>query len=151
MFSSSKQPEVPLVKYYGTGAATAFVALLFATSLTSASLLAAAQHTFSVKEYDHFHDVLHPLEHEALPAKDYRRIRANAKQLVTRGRAIVKVGVPAGTSEDQKEAFASELKEFSQALNKFRADARRSNNARLRTSYSAVHDSFEMLVAMLPR
>lgn len=140
------------MKYYRMAAVTACVALLFATSsLTSATLNAAAQHSFSVKEYDHFHDVLHPLEHEALPAKDYRRIRAHAKQLVTRGKAIVKVGVPARTSEDQKEAFAAELKKFSQALNKFRAEALRSNNARLRTSYSAVHDSFEMLVAMLPR
>ena len=152
MFSSLQQPEAHRLKYFRSIIITVCVALFFASSiLTNAKLNIAAQHTFSVKEYDHFHDLLHPLEHEALPKKDYRRIRANASSLVARGKAIVKVGVPAGTSEDQKEAFASELKKFSLALNKFRADARRGNNARLRTSYSAVHDSFEMLVAMLPR
>ena len=123
------------------------VACLLACPISNAT----AQHGFSVKEYDHFHEVLHPLEHEALPKKDYRRIRSKAGQLVARGRAIVKIGVPAGTSEAQKEEFAVELKKFNEALNKFRADARRSNNAKLKTSYSAVHDSFEKLAAMLPR
>jgi hypothetical protein len=32
---------------------------------------AGIQHHFSMKEYKEFHDVLHPLEHEALPNKDY--------------------------------------------------------------------------------
>lgn len=123
------------------------VACLLACPITNAT----PQHGFSVKEYDHFHEVLRPLEHEALPKKDYRRIRSKAAQLVARGRAILKIGVPAGLSEPQKEEFASELKKFEQALNRFRVDARRSNNTKLKTSYSAVHDSFETLAAMLPR
>ena len=111
----------------------------------------AAQHGFSVKEYEEFHDVLHPLEHDALPKKDYPRIRSNAGQLVKRGRAIVKVGVPAGTTENQKEEFIKELKKFNDALGKFQAHARKGNNDQLKSSYSAVHDSFEMLASMLPR
>ena len=86
---------------------------------------AAAQHGFSVKEYEKFHDVLHPLEHDALPKKDYRRIRSQANLLVKRGNAIVKLGVPSGTSEDKKEEFAKELNSFRKALAKFKADARR--------------------------
>jgi hypothetical protein len=31
----------------------------------------AAQHAFSYKEYEKFHDVLHPLEHDALPKKTF--------------------------------------------------------------------------------
>ena len=104
-----------------------------------------------MKQYDHFHDVLHPLEHDALPRKDFRRIRAKSAQLAKRGRAIVKLGVPQGTSEDQRAEFARELKKFSTALTKFRSDARRGTNDQLKTSYTAVHDSFEMLAAMLPR
>ncbi len=139
------------MKHLSKTALVACALLLLATFSLAATTLAAAQHAFSVKEYDDFHEVLHPLEHEALPKKDYRRIRSKAAELVSRGKAIIKVGVPAGTSADQKEAFAVELKKFAGALNSFKADARRSNNARLRTSYSAVHDSFEMLAAMLPR
>lgn len=131
--------------------------LLVLTSflLSTASLAApgetnaALQHGFSFKEYEKFHDVLHPLEHDALPKKDYRRIRSQANLLVKRGNAIVKLGVPSGTSEDKKEEFAKELDSFRQALARFRADARRGTNDQLKASYSAVHDSFEMLAGML--
>lgn len=53
----------------------ASLALMFAVVMLSSSG-ASAQHGFSVKQYKEFHEVLHPLEHEALPAKDFRRIAA---------------------------------------------------------------------------
>ncbi|HEX8492876.1 MAG TPA: hypothetical protein VF658_08555 [Pyrinomonadaceae bacterium] len=108
-----------------------------------------ADEHFSVREYNLFHDVLHPLQHEALPKKDFKTIRARAAELVTRGRALVRLGVPAGVQET--EAFRQELKQFEKALMKFRTDARKKSNARLEQSYNAVHDSFEMLASMLPR
>lgn len=93
--------------------------------------------------------MLHPLEHEALPNKDFKRIRSQAALLIKRGRAIVKIGVPQGTPEEKQEEFKKELTKFDEALTKFRSAARRGNNTQLATSYSAVHDSFEMLAAML--
>jgi len=131
----------------------ALTAVLFSTASLSVTGVtnAASQHGFSVKEYEKFHDVLHPLEHDALPKKDYRRIRSQANLLVKRGNAIVKLGVPSGTSEEKKEEFAKELDSFREALAKFRADARRGTNDRLKASYSAVHNKFEMLAGMLPR
>ena len=89
------------------------------------------------------------MEHEALPRKDFKRIRAKSLLLVKRGRAIVRVGVPHGISEDRKNEFTKELEKFDQALTKFRAAARTGSNTQLQTSYSAVHDSFEMLAGML--
>ena len=123
------------------------ISLLFATDAVSTS----AQHAFPVKQYETFHEVLHPLEHEALPKKDFKRIRAKSGLLVNRGRAIVRVGVPKGFSEDNKEEFTKELKKFAQALTKFRTAARTGTNTQLQTSYGAVHDSFEMLAGMLTR
>ena len=81
------------------------IVLLTMTSLLSSSLTAGAVRNpahytgddFSVKEYEEFHRVLHPLEHEALPRKDFQRIRSNAGELVKRGESIVEVGVPPGT------------------------------------------------------
>jgi hypothetical protein len=109
------------------------------------------KHGFGVRQYDHFHDILHPLEHEALPQKDFQRIRAKSAQLAQHGRAIVRLGVPRGTSKANRPEFVKELRKFSTALTKFRSDARRGTDEQLKTSYSAVHDSFEMLAAMLPR
>jgi hypothetical protein len=106
---------------------------------------------FSVKEYNDFHDVLHPLEHEALPAKDFNRIRSNAAEFVKRGKALVKVGVPKGLAGANVEEFRRELGKFKHALDSFKKDARAGTDAQLESSFSAVHDSFEMLVGMLPR
>ncbi len=112
---------------------------------------AAPQHGFGVKEYDRFHDVLHPLQHEALPKNDFRRIRAKSSLLVNRGWAIVRLGIPAGTSEDKREEFAEGLKKFGRALTRFKSRAKKGSNDQLKESYSAVHDSFEVLAEMLPR
>jgi hypothetical protein len=124
------------------------VLLLCVTTLSVASV---AQHHFSVKEYEEFHDVLHPLEHEALPNKDYRRIRSQTGELVKRGKAVVKGGVPDALVDQQREEFMAELKTFNGALNRLKSVARRGSNTKLATSYSAVHDSFEKLMSMLPR
>jgi len=106
---------------------------------------------FSVKEYNNFHDVLRPLQHEALPSKDFGRIRLNAGELVKRGKAIVKAGVPAGVTKEKAEEFRKELKKFNSALKKFNRDAKAGADGDLEASFTAVHDSFEMLAEMLPR
>ena len=106
---------------------------------------------FGIKEYDAFHDVLHPLEHEALPKGDFARIRSQAKELTTRGEAIVKLGVPKEIKEEKVEQFKKGLDEFAKALVKFSADAESGSDADLKTSYSAVHDLFEDLAHSLPR
>ncbi len=109
------------------------------------------KHGFGITQYDAFHDVLHPLQHDALPNKDFKSIRTKSALLTNRGRAIVKVGIPAKMSDENRAEFARELKKFTKALTKFRNDARRGTDAQLAVSYSAVHDSFEMLAALLPR
>ena len=80
----------------------------------------AAEH-FSVKEYNEFHEVLHPLQHDALPNKDFKTIRARATELVTLGEAIVKLDVPPGVADSAE--FAKELRTFKTALDTFRSDA----------------------------
>ncbi|HKO59948.1 MAG TPA: hypothetical protein VJV03_02210, partial [Pyrinomonadaceae bacterium] len=113
--------------------------------------LAAAQHHSDPKAYEEFHDVLHPLEHEALPNKDYRRIRSQSGELVKRGKAIIKTGVPDALTGDKRSEFVLEMSTFNAALNQLKTVARRGSNSKLARSYSAVHDSFEKLMHMLPR
>lgn len=127
--------------------------ILSAILLFSAFLLlshaALAEH-FSVREYEEFHDVLHPLEHEALPKGDFKTIRAQAAELGRRGEAILKLGVPAGVRKEHADDFKEGLQKFAGALARFKQDAGRGTDAELKESYSAVHDSFEMLAALLP-
>jgi len=106
---------------------------------------------FSVSQYNEFHDILHPLMHEALPAKDFPRIRSKAAELLQRGNAIVSLGVPKRTAPKNVAEFRSELKKFKDALGKFRQHSRKGSDEQLEISFSAVHDSFEMLAGMLPQ
>lgn len=131
----------------------AFAILLSANLLAGATLQEghSGKHGFSVKQYEVFHDVLHPLQHEALPNKDFKLIREKSALLNRHGRAIVRLGVPRGTSQGNRAEFVSELNKFGKALAKYRSDAKRGTDAQLEASYNAVHDSFEMLAAMLPR
>jgi len=122
--------------------------LLIITTGSNAAFGIAIEH-FSVKEYNDFHDVLHPLQHEALPNRDFKTIRARAGELTTLGEAIVKLGTPAGVKEAAE--FQNELKVFAAAIAKFKTDALNANDTQLEESYLAVHDSFEMLAGRLPR
>jgi hypothetical protein len=131
-----------------------YLPILFCLSLLSAPIfahLADVEEHFSVKEYNQFHDVLRPLQHEALPAKDFQRIRTNAAELVKLGKAIVQVGLPKGTPAKDQEEFWKELKKFESALGDFSKHAQDGTDSQVETSFSAVHDSFEMLAGMLPR
>lgn len=134
-----------------------FVALLVATYPT---VPAAAQekhgapdheakHHFGAKEFEVFHDVLHPLQHEALPKNDLRTIRAKAAELASAGDAIVKLPLP--KEAKTRSAIKPEMKRFGTALAKFRKDAATGTDTQLRESYVTVHDTFETLAEKWPR
>jgi len=125
--------------------------ILFALSVVVFGANLMTFEEFSVKEYDEFHKVLHHLQHEALPKNDLATIRSRAKELVRLGDAITKLGVPAGTKPEKVEDFKKELAKFSDALSKYGADAKSGSDEQLKTSYNAVHESFEELAGMLPR
>lgn len=123
---------------------------LIALLVISVTTLARASE-FGVKEYDDFHDVLHPLQHDALPKNDFATIRARASELAKLGEAITKLGVPERTKTENREEFEKELRNFKDALAKFRKASKSGTDAELKMTFSEVHDSFEMLAGMLPR
>ena len=130
-----------------SAAALSSILLLLASTACGSVPVRAEEH-FSVKEYNEFHEVLHELQHEAWPKKDFKTIRARAAELSKRGEAIVKLGVPAGVKDAAE--FEKELQHFGQALAKFKQDAASDSDAPLAESYPAVHESFETLADMLP-
>ena len=115
------------------------------------ALAVSPDHEFSVKEYNEFHEVLHALQHDALPKGDFATIRTRSGELIKHGKKIVKLGVPRGTKAEKHEEFKSGLAKFNEALAKFRTDAKSGSEEQLKASFSAVHDQFEELAGMLPR
>lgn len=122
--------------------------LLFILGASPASK-ALAQDEFRIEEYERFHVVLRPLQHEALPHGDFQRIRSMARELVTRGEAIVKLDVP-DVPNARPRKFLKARKKFETWLTKFAIDARTGRDAKLKKSFIAVHDSFEQLADLVP-
>lgn len=125
--------------------------ILLCTVLVSPALGRLDDPEFSVKEYEDFHKVLEPLQQEALPRNDLKQIRTKARDLVKLGDPILNLGVPRSVDEKNKGEFKEWLDKFSEALSKFKRDAGGGTDEQLKESYSAVHDSFEMLAGMLPK
>lgn len=145
---------INLIKLYAT-----FMFFAFLVAICPAAFVSAqekhkapdheAKHHFGAKEFNAFHDVLHPLQHEALPKNDFPLIRAKAGELTTAGEAIIKLPLP--KEAKTKNAVKLEMKRFSTALAKFKKDAAGGTDAQLKTSYVAVHDTFETLAEKWPR
>ena len=91
------------------------------------------------------------MQTEALPQNNLATIRSKANELLELGEAIVKLDVPAGIRADKVDAFKNQLADFRKALDKYGANAASGTDADLKTSYSALHDSFEELTGMLAR
>ena len=124
-----------------------FLAALLAFLSTAQNVHALEE----IKQYEDFHRVLHPLEHEAIPKKDYATIRMRADELIDLGTAIVALGVPPGTKSEVVEQFKAELTKFRAALLSFGEAAKNGKDEQVKDTFGAVHDSFEMLASMLPR
>lgn len=103
---------------------------------------------FVVEEYQIFYQLLGQLQREALPQRDFQRIRSSANELVARGKAIVKIRLGKGRKSEE---FSDARRKFDRALNAFKSDAKKGNDSRLSNSFTAVHDSFEGLADEAPR
>ena len=110
------------------------------------------EHSFGVAQFDRFHDLLHPLQHEALPGRDFKTIRAKAAALYAAGRAAANAPVPRGVADRQ--AYRQQSAKFLKALGSFRRATRPGASASdeaVSAAFSRVHDEFEALAHMLPR
>ncbi|MCX6138664.1 MAG: hypothetical protein NTV54_14360 [Ignavibacteriales bacterium] len=123
------------------------LAVVFAAAVTTMGQ-EAKKESFGEKEYDAFHKILRPLQHKALPAKDFKTIREKTPALVEKGKAIVALKVPA--EMPKKAEYEKTVKLFAAALEKLTIDAGKSKDDALRKSYVAVHDTYEKLVSLLP-
>jgi hypothetical protein len=142
MFSSSTDAEQYMKRSRLFSDLTLAVVFILTLGVPDASTSTTVQHRFPIKEYELFHDVLEPLQHEALPQGDFRRIRAMANELVTRGKAIVALGIPPESpeaSKSQRGEFVKMLMKFERALARFKTDAQNGSTG-LKKSFTAVHD-----------
>ncbi|HSS22214.1 MAG TPA: hypothetical protein VLL54_19240 [Pyrinomonadaceae bacterium] len=127
-----------------TASALAIVGTFILTLVVQNSSSAPVSEQSRAEVYKRFHEVLHPLQHEALPQKNFAEIRRQSGELFKRGKAIVGLGIEQAPADLRKE-FAKVLRKFDQALNTFSTDAKSGSDDELEKSFSEVHDLYEEL------
>lgn len=102
-------------------------------------------HHFAIKELDRFHDVLHPLVHDALPDNDFDTIRKNLDALMQEAEAIVNAALP-----EKYEAKKREFGVLAEALvNQLAGLKETADDEELAMKFEERHGTFEQMAGML--
>lgn len=125
-----------------------FVAAMPATSLAG---VRSEDHGFPTPELKAFHDVLHPLVHEAAPNRDVARIRAAAPDLDAQRSAVLRAGTGSATGK-QKLDVVRLLEGLNSSVTKLvQASKKQANDDEVLAALEAVHQAFEALAAGWPK
>ncbi|MBM2840245.1 MAG: hypothetical protein HW412_773 [Bacteroidetes bacterium] len=106
------------------------------------------EHGLALKELTAFHDILHPLVHEALPNSDFATIRKGIDELLEKAMVIQQAKLPKkllGRSKEFKKKaaeLAKELQEMSETKDKV-------DDATIEKQFNEMHDTFESLAEII--
>lgn len=101
-------------------------------------------HVFAIPEMDHFHEVLHPLVHDAMPEKQYDVVRGKLDELFTQAKAIRKSKLPAEMAPVKKE-FRRSAERLVDQIRKLR---KTSDNAKFEALFHEMHMTFEGMAGL---
>ena len=101
-------------------------------------------HSFAVKELKAFHDILHPLVHDALPKSDFGRIKKGLDKLLQKAIAIQKAKLPKELA-GRKEEFKNTSNNLVTQLQDMVAMKDKVDDETLEKTFNEMHDTFEQL------
>lgn len=126
------------------------VAVLGAINTAAPAGARAEDNQFPTPELKAFHDAMHPLVHEAAPAKDAARIRAAAPDLDAKRSAVLRSGTGSATGKAKLE-LVKLLEAFNGSVTKLvQASKATGNDEAVLTALDDVHTAFGALVAGWP-
>lgn len=102
-------------------------------------------HVFAIPEMDHFHEVLHPLVHDAMPEKEYDVVRGKLDELFTQAKAIRNAKLPAEMAPVKKEFRRS----AERLVDQIRKLKKTSNDAKFEALFDEMHMTFEGMVGLV--
>jgi hypothetical protein len=108
---------------------------------------AKPEHAFAMKELTDFHDILHPLVHDALPNGDYGTIRSQLDALLAKGKAILRAKLPPSLTPKRKE-LRKASNDLVKQLRELAAMKVAKDNASLERKFNEMHETFERLAGL---
>ena len=102
--------------------------------------------TMSVKELDAFHELLHPLVHEAYPNKDFSTIRKAIPDLIAAAKKLKIASLPEELKKKEFKKNSSKLLKELTALNKKKEKL---TNEEFGKKFMEMHDTFENIMELM--
>ena len=102
------------------------------------------KHGFTMKQVKAFHDVLHPLVHDALPKGDFAKIRNTLDKLLVKATAIQNAKLPKALA-GRKQEFDDACNTLVTQLEEMNAMKDKVDDDTLEKSFNEMHDTFEQL------
>ena len=101
----------------------------------------------AVKELNEFHELLHPLVHEAYPNKDFAAIKKALPELIESGTLLKKATLPKELVS-KKKAFMTEAKKLMKQLTEMNRKKDTISDEALGKKFMEMHTTFEKMMDM---
>lgn len=101
-----------------------------------------------VPALDEFHEVMHPIWHDAYPIKDYKALKKFTKEVNLKADNVYSAELP-GIQHDKKRKWIEGVKNFKEAVENYNKYAEIDDNEGLLTAAENLHTKYEMLVRIL--
>lgn len=101
-----------------------------------------------LKELDQFHELLHPLVHDAYPKKDFATIRTALPSLVKSATLVKNAKLPAELASKSK-SYDKQSKKLLQQLTDMDKKKAKMSDKDLGKKFMEMHDTFEELMGLV--
>lgn len=121
---------------------------LYAQEKVSTSEHSKKTKSIVVKELDEFHELLHPLVHEAMPNKDFAAVRKALLGLVDAANAMKKAKLPKGLTA-KKDSYKKESGKLVREIIELNKMKDKFSDKKLENKFMEMHDTFENIMGMV--
>lgn len=101
-----------------------------------------------VPELDSFHKVMHPIWHDAYPAKDFEALKKFADEVNVKAKAVYSAQLP-GIQRDKQLKWNEGIMQFQSAVEDYNKFANANDNDNLLKATENLHTKFEMLMRII--
>lgn len=125
-----------------------FLALIILLILASTLNSQTQDTVWRVPELDDFHEVMHPIWHDAYPNKDYDALKKYVDEVNKKAKAVYSAQLP-GINREKQLKWNEGVIQFQAAVEEYNKTARSDDNEGLLKAAENLHTNYEMLVRII--
>lgn len=121
----------------------------FALLIANTFIISQTQDTvWHVQELDDFHDIMHPIWHDAYPAKDFDALKKFVDEVNEKAKAVYAAQLP-GINRDKQLKWNEGIVKFQTAVEEYNRCVQADDNEGLLKAAENLHTNYEMLVRIV--